>query len=91
MDGVTPITLAGGDDLQPAPKDLTAAVEEVWVSRRNTQHPGRQHTIACQKAEVEFFAGAMAAMQTLGYQPPTYWVICIMTGRRLPELNKAKK
>ena len=90
MDGVTPITLAGGD-LQPAPKDLTAAIELTWAARRDTQHPGRQHTITCQKAEVEFFAGAMAAMQALGYQPPTYWVICIMTGRRLPELNKAKK
>ena len=86
----TPVSLAGGDNLQPASPDVTKAIETVWAARRDTQHPGRQHTLTCQKAEGEFYAGAMAAMQTLGLQPPAYWVICIMTGRRLPELKDKK-
>lgn len=87
----TPTSLAGGDNLQPAPKDTIDAIEAIWKTRRDAIHPGRQHTLTCQKAEVEFFAGAMSALQAMGYQYPAYWVIAIMSGRRIPEIKKVTK
>jgi hypothetical protein len=74
--------------------EVRQAIEQSWRSRATAQgvKPG---SVASRRAEVEFFAGAMAAMQALfpnednpdaiSKLVPPIWVINIMSGRPVVE------
>lgn len=68
--------------------EMVQCIEDVWVSRANSQHLGKQSTITYKKAELGFFIGVMAAINEIlphdddrlsNYVPPR-WVINPMTG-----------
>lgn len=66
---------------QKAPPEGTRQrLEAKWLSR--AAHQGlKAKSAEYRKREVEFFVGAMAMLDDLGYQPPAIWMINIMSGR----------
>ena len=69
-------------------QELRAAVEKAWLSRAEAQElkPG---TMKYKRAEVEFFTGAMAALNAVEPSPvadglgplvPASWIFAIMRG-----------
>lgn len=57
--------------------ETKAQIEALWRSRADTQ---RYTKAKGQQAELEFFVGAMAALQTLGWEAPMSWAISAMRG-----------
>lgn len=61
------------------PAELLAATELMWCRRAYTQQY-KHGSAKYRNAEIEFFAGAAAALGALGYVPPPSWVFSIMRG-----------
>lgn len=68
--------------------EMVQRIEDVWLSRAKSQQLGKPGTIAYKKKELEFFIGAMSAINEIlprdddrlsNYVPPR-WVINPMTG-----------
>ena len=81
------------NDTNPIDPAVKSGIEKGWLSRAKAQglKPG---TKAYAKAEVDFFSGAMAALQAcfpgpdptrLSPKVPPGWVICAMSGRPIVE------
>lgn len=78
--------------------EVVEMIEQGWLSRAKTQDYGKPSTAAYRKKEIEFFCGAMYAMQAL--QPgsnnamssmaPPRWVINPMTGRNVVEVGDGR-
>lgn len=64
----------------PIPAETREAIEQHWVRRANMQRykPG---SVTYAKAECEFFSGAMAALDTQGFEPSPKWVLNLMSRR----------
>ena len=67
---------------------MVERIEDVWLSRANSQRLGKPQTVKYREAELGFFVGAMAAINEIlpdddgrlsTYVPPR-WVINPMTG-----------
>lgn len=78
---------------------VIAYIEKQWLSRAKTQGLGNPKSARYRKAEIDFFVGAMTALQAmqdpsegqenkLSSLVPPYWVINIMSGRNLVEVPK---
>lgn len=68
---------------QPAPAAMLDQIEQQWRSRAKAQGlPGPQ-SITYQKAEAEYFVGAMATLDVCGYAPPMRWIMAIMSDRSI--------
>ncbi len=75
-------------------EDIHFNIEQQWRSRAASQYL-KPKSAAYKKAEVEFFCGAMAALQAcypdndnperLTSMVPPKWVVCIMSGRPVVE------
>ncbi len=61
-------------------KAATDAVEQIWRDRVKSMGYNPKHT-STRKAEVEFFCGAMAAFDAMGYNIPVVWTVTLMSGR----------
>lgn len=68
--------------------EMAQRIEDVWLSRAKSQHLGKPSTITYRRKEIEFFIGAMSAINEIlprdddrlsDYVPPR-WVINPMTG-----------
>lgn len=76
---VTALPLPEPQAKQPAAPDLLRHIELQWLDRARVQGlPGLKSPVY-QKAETEFFVGAMAALDACGYAPPIKWVMAIMS------------
>ena len=70
--------------------ELRTSIEQQWMRRSDVQGltPGSKKYA---QAEVEFFAGAMAALGAQGFEVPACWVVAIMSGRPVVERAKHAK
>lgn len=66
--------------LSTLPKDKQDAIVEQWRARAEAVGLNPKAK-AYRTAEVEFFVGAIAATQAMGFTPPPFWVVAIMAGR----------
>ena len=74
---------------------IRKSVEDAWLSRAKTRNYGKRTSMKYLNAELEFFVGAMAALQAV--QPgeldklsplvPPAWVFNPMTGRNIVEVK----
>lgn len=74
---------------------IRKSVEDAWLLRTQTRNYGKPRSAKYQKAELEFFVGAMAALQAV--QPgegdklsplvPPDWVFNPLTGRNIVEVK----
>lgn len=78
---------------------VIACIEKQWLSRAQAQGLGKPKSIRYRKAEIEFFVGAMTALQAmqdpsegqenkLSSLVPPRWVIRIMAGDNVVEVPK---
>jgi hypothetical protein len=65
------------------PSDLLAAIEQHWLGRAKMQNMPGPTSLTYKKAEIEFFAGAMAALDAGGFTIPAKWVMAAMSGRNV--------
>jgi hypothetical protein len=79
------MTTEQANDLQPVPAHVRNAIEAQWITRAQTQNLPKPHTVTYKKSECEYFIGAMAALQALGYTAPVAWVMSILSGRNIVE------
>lgn len=74
----------------PEPKHITLEtrqrIEDIWRARAKAQGLNPRST-KYKTAEVEFFAGAMSSLVTLGYEMPVSWAICALSGRPIVNLE----
>lgn len=74
-------------------------IEKQWLSRAKAQNLGKPNSVRYRKAEIEFFVGAMTALQAmqdpseerlnvLSSLVPPRWVVNIMAGRNVVEVSK---
>jgi len=75
-------------------KEQQATIEKRWLARAEAQEL-KPNTMAYKRAEVEFFAGAMTALEALAPCPedkmqhsPPIWVINIVSGRPVVDRSK---
>lgn len=61
-------------------KELMNWIEAQWVKRAGTMGYERGSD-EYREAQLEYFVGAMAAMEGMGLGIPPYWCIALMTGR----------
>lgn len=61
-------------------------VEAGWKSRMRTQGMIPHH-VKTQRAEIEYFIGAMAALDAAGFVMPPRWVVTIMSGQRICQME----
>ena len=80
----------------PVDFEVKKLIEQAWLSRSRMQglKPG---TVKYRRMEVEFFAGAMVALNAvfpnedptrLSTAVPPIWTICAMSGRPIVEVAK---
>lgn len=70
-------------------RDVLGSIENMWISRAKAQEY-KHGSAAYNKAEVEFFAGAMASLTAysgVDVVPPA-WVIMVMSGRNIVEKKR---
>lgn len=75
---------------------IQRAIEASWRSRAEAQDLGKPASMEYQRAEVEYFAGATAALQAAFPGPdadkltpmvPPIWVVNILSGRNVAPLE----
>jgi hypothetical protein len=80
-------------------KEQKAAIEQQWLDRAKAQDL-KPTSMAYKRAEVEFFAGAMAALHTmfpnaeatkLSNAIPPIWVVNAISGRPIVERASVRK
>lgn len=64
---------------QQAPDTLLRQIELQWLDRARVQGLPGPKSLTYQKAETEYFVGAMAALDACGHAPPIRWVMAIMS------------
>ena len=78
---------------------VIAYIEKQWLSRAHAQQLGKPQSMKYRRAEIEFFCGAMTALQAmqdpsegqenkLSSLVPPYWVVNVMSGRNVVEVSK---
>lgn len=73
----------GATELQPLPSAVRNAIEEHWQARAAMQHYGKPHLQNYKSKEIEFYIGATAALNELGYIMPPSWYMAILAGSNI--------
>jgi hypothetical protein len=68
----------------PITKEQQASIEAGWRSRAATQGYNPRH-MEYKRAELEYFMGAMQALDSLGLSGPPIWIFNVVGGRPIVE------
>ena len=66
-----------------APAEIMTAIEQHWKGRTKTQNLPNPKSPRYRDAEVEFFSGAMAALDACGYSIAPKWAMRIISGQNV--------
>jgi hypothetical protein len=68
-------------------KEEKEAIENTFLIRCKNVHNIKSYTKKFYELQVEYFCGAMAILQQLGYKNPIGWEISLMSGREIVKLK----
>ncbi len=74
-------------------EDQRTAVEDGWIRRAITQNtvPAKAPGVKYLTAELEYFVGAMNALEVLGFVGGNRWVMQALIGQPIVDINRVKK